>query len=69
MMVIITYYYNCCPGERVTMLTDDVTAQPQQSACDDVTSSTDQSHAVNVGQCDVTLSATTAPVRSDRVRC
>jgi len=41
------------------MLTNDVTVQPQQSACDDVTASTDQSHAVNVGQCDVTLSVHT----------
>jgi len=38
------------------MLPDDTIVLAQRSACDDVTASTDQSHAVIIGQCDVTLS-------------
>ena len=47
--------YTRLSGDRVTMLSSDVSVPAQQSeTCDDVITSADQSPASNVGQYDVT---------------
>ena len=56
MLLLLNFVCKCLPGDRVTMLANDVNVHAQQSAPDDVIASTDQSHAVNAGQCDVTFS-------------